>query len=710
MPSPMSRNFLRYAALSMLLGASVLHAQDRAPYCEALREWSFTGPDGVTSTVTVPHSYNAVDGHGGSYYRGEATYSRDIVLTGADLRRREYFLLLEGAAQKASVFLDDVPVATHGGGYTAFCVPLSGHLHEGRNVIRVVCDNAEDVDLAPVTSDFNKNGGLHNPAFLLGMREVYLSPTANGPYRIHVSTPVVTGETARAEVGAVVCNSSGKDRKVRVVVELRDASGRNVARARRKVEVKAGGESPVTLGMDIPSPHLWDGVGDPYLYSVTVRIRRGIFSSWDKASSGVGFRFYAMDKDRGFMLNGRPYPLRGVSLHQDLEGKATALDGEDYRNDYRTVMDLGANFVRLAHYPHGDMAFRLCDSLGLVVQTEIPWVNICGTRARAEYFENLHSQAGEMVRNLYNHPCIVFWGMWNELDTWGNNDRIQGPLDEKRVVDETARLYDHIKGLDPLRYVGLTDDSVLSRDGYTGLKADYISQNRYNGWYYGTPEGFRGDLERMHSFGRPFNISEYGVGVNPFCHSWKEEDMSVRGDDSRHFEEYGNYFHERHYRMIMEDPSIVFTSLWVLFDFPVSGRREGFLDSDDGVNFTRDDGRLYTNDKGLVTRDRKVRKDAYYFYRSLWNTSDKTLYITSRRLGKIPSGHPYTIKVYSNAGPLTLFRDGLEVQTLSAPSDTVTGVVWCFDPQVIDSGKATFEVRSADGSLSDSVTLTAFGM
>ena len=694
--------------LSLGPGVFLSHAQDRAPYCEELSEWTFSKPSEGPLPVTLPHSYNALDGHSGSYYRGEATYTKELEFSSVDLRNRKYFLLLEGAAQKATIYVDDKEISRHEGGYTAFCVPLSGNIHEGRNVLRVVCDNSEDVDLAPVTSDFNKNGGLHNPAFLLGMGKFYFCPMENGPYRLHVSTPSVSAEKAQARVQTRVVNSSAKPRKMTVRVELRDDMGKKVASRRVKVSVPAGGSAPLSCTLDVDSPHLWNGVEDPYLYTVTLKLRRSLFTLWDYASVKTAFRFFSMDLDKGFFLNGRPYPLRGVSIHQDTELKATALSPEDYIRDYGMVMDMGANFVRLAHYPHNDIAFSICDSLGLLVQTEIPWVNICGKNATQKYFDNLHSQAGEMVRNLFNHPSVVFWGMWNELDTWGNNDRIQGPLDEGRVVAETARLYDYIKSLDGGRFVGLTDDSVLARDGYTSLKADYISENRYNGWYYGTPAGFRGDLDRMHSYGRPFNISEYGVGVNPFCHTWREEDMTKRGNDTKHFEEYGNYFHEEHYRMIMQDPSIVFTSLWVMFDFPVSGRQEGFLDSDDGVNFTRNESRLYTNDKGIVTRDREVKKDSYYFYRSLWNTHDKTLYITSRRLEKIPRGQPYTIKVYSNAGPLTLLRDGKEVQTLSSPTDPVTGVIWCFDPQVIEGEGATFEVRNSDGSLTDSVKLSTF--
>lgn len=157
-------------------------------------------------------------------------------------------------------------------------------------------------------------------------------------------------------------------------------------------------------------------------------------------------------------------------MHQDTDGKASALTQADYRRDYRIVKELGANFLRLAHYPHNDFAFQLCDSLGIIVQTEVPWVNVCGTDATRAYFNNIHHQMKEMVSNLYNHPSIAFWGMWNELDSWGNNNDLQGPFDAERVALETERLYEYAKSLDPDRFVGFTDCSRLERDGYRDLK------------------------------------------------------------------------------------------------------------------------------------------------------------------------------------------------------------------------------------------------
>ncbi|MBO7077556.1 MAG: hypothetical protein J6W01_04850, partial [Bacteroidales bacterium] len=462
--------------------------------------------------------------------------------------------------------------------------------------------------------------------------------------------------------------------------------------------VPAGEGAPICADIALDRPHLWDGVRDPYLYTVEVRIRG------DVARAQVGFRFFSLDRDNGFMLNGKPYPLRGVSMHQDLEGRASALTREDIERDYEIVRELGCNFLRLSHYPHNEYAFRLCDRMGIIVQTEIPWVNICGEQATEAYFDNIHEQMREMVTSLYNHASICFWGMWNELDSWGNTPVYQGRLDARRAVDETARLYAYAKSLDPTRAVGLTDDSVFARDFYTELKADYYSENRYHGWYYEYNDfsGLTSSMQWIHDHMGVTNLSEYGVGINPFCHSWNAEDIRRYADDRRHMEAYGNRAHESQVQQICAMPWLNFTSLWILFDFPVADRKEGFLDSDDGVNYVENPARLFTNDKGLVTRDRQTKKDVFYLYKAWWNDAEETVYISERRLSKRPAGSTFTLTAYSNARSLTLLRDGEPVRTMEG-SGEISGVIWKFEDLEMGSAETTFELVS-DTGVRDSVS------
>lgn len=663
-------------ALSLLAGACGAAESE-------LTDWQFSQDGEQWEAVTVPHSYNALDGPTRNYYRGKAHYRRTVSFPSG----KNAFLLFEGAAQAAEVYLDGTLLRAHKGGYTPFVVPLP---HGGE--VEVVCDNTEDIELIPVSSDFNKNGGLHNPVRLLVYDDVFFSPEEYGPYRLHVVQQEVSESKAVAEVRARVRNT-GPALKGEVVATLKDADGRVVAAETVPISPLPGTDQEIKAVLTLDNPHLWNGVQDPYLYTVELQVGK------DVARTEVGFRWFSVDKDKGFSLNGKPYPLRGVSMHQDIAGKASALTKEDYANDYAIVKELGCNFLRLAHYPHNDEAFRLCDRMGIIVQTEIPWVNICGERASKAYFENIHQQMKEMVTGLYNHPSICFWGMWNELDSWGNRPNFQGRLDTDRVVEETARLYDYTKSLDPTRLVGLTDDSVFERDRYTELKADYFSENRYHGWYYnyGDFSGITADMTRIRDVMGPANISEYGVGINPYCETWDESAVRRDRTDSLHFEAYGNRSHEAHAQQIAQMPWLNFTSLWILFDFPVANRHEGFMDSEDGVNFVENPARMFMNDKGLITRDRATKKDVFYLYKAWWNHEVETVYITEKRLRYRPAGQQFTLTVYSNAPSLALYRNGEKVAELSASGEP-TGVIWKFPGVSMGPGETTFKVVSSGGT------------
>lgn len=694
----MKRHLLCAVVAAMFFSVLPMGAQIRGFRQEQLKEWEFSKDGSTWQTVQVPHSYNAEDGHSPYYYRGKATYRCDLRIT--DIKKTHY-LFFEGAAQAAVVKVNGEQVAIHKGGYTPFSVNITEALTKGVNRLEVICDNTEDVQMAPVTSDFNKNGGLHNPVWLLVMEDVYLTPEDYGMYRIRCEIPEVTKKKVVTNVRTKIVNSGNRDANILVRVQLLESNGQLAYQADREIPVGAFSEYDFDHEFLLSGVHLWDGVKDPYLYTLRVELFKGK-RMMDIAETKIGYRSIEMDPERGFLLNGRPYRLRGVAMHQDTDGKASALTQADYRRDYRIVKELGTNFLRLAHYPHNDFAFQQCDSLGIIVQTEVPWVNVCGENAPQSYFNNIHHQMKEMVNNLYNHPSIAFWGMWNELDTWGNNSDLQGAFDAERVARETKRLYEYTKSLDPDRYVGFTDCSMLARDGYPYLKGDFCSQNIYYGWYW-TPNDFSGlttSLKKVRELRPdcPINLSEYGVGINPFCHVWNQADaVRDKEDDSRHYEEYGNRFHESYVRQIKAMPWLNFTSVWVLFDFPVANRQEGYMDSEDGVKFVRNNDRKYMNDKGLVTRDRQTRKDVFYLYKSLWNKDETTVHITSRRLKSFPAGQDLRIKVYSNAKYLTLYQNGRLIDRMVS-SEESSGVVWTFPAVRLKTDEDTFKVVANDGT------------
>ena len=652
-----------------------------------LTTWSFSIDGESWENVEIPHTYNNIDGQSKSYYRGTAHYKTTLPAASAQTPR---YLIFEGVGQGCHVILEGDTLRFHSGGYTPFYVDITGK--EGRE-LEVFCDNFLDLDRIPLTSDFNKNGGLHYPVWLLECPAVHFSPEAYGYYRMHVSQKEVSDEKACGEAKTQIRNYSAQDQEVTVRWSLKDAAGAEVLAHNETVTLAGGSAQDVVWDYALENPHLWNGLEDPYLYTLTVS------TGEDRAETEVGFRYFSIDREKGFFLNGKSYPLRGVCLHQDKYGIASAFSKADFDKDYAIIKELGCNFLRLAHYPHNDYAFRLCDRMGIVVQTEIPWVNNCGTEITEAYVQNIYDQMDEMVRSLYNHPSIVFWGMWNELDSWSHKRyKVQGNLDPRRVVDETARLYDYTKALDPYRLVGLTDDSVFGKDFYTELKADYYSENRYHGWYYsGTNfEALTEDMEWIRDNMGVANLSEYGLGINPYCHTWRTDCLKRDKTDSLHFEEYGNLFHESYAAQIARAPYMAFTSLWVLFDFAVGEREEGIMDSDNGVVFTLNEGRKYLNNKGLITRERETFKDVFYLYKAWWNHNEETVYLTSRRLKYRPAGEPFTLTVYSNAPSLEVFCNGEPIAAASETGED-TGVVWKFPAQMGDSA-TTFRVQSPNGT------------
>lgn len=684
-------------AAAALLSVFTSSAQIRGFHQEQLVDWEFSKDGSSWKSVTVPHCYNAEDGHSKSYYRGEATYRCEFTVKNENV---DHYLYFEGAAQSCKVRVNGVLVATHKGGYTPFSVKINESMVEGTNKVEVICNNAENLSMAPVTSDFNKNGGLHGPVWLLRMEDLYLDPSEYGQYRLRVETPEVGPNKVTTNVRAKIMNPTRTETKVLVRVQLLEPNGLLAYQADRELFVKAYSEYDFNHDFFLTGLHFWDGVKDPYLYTVRIEVFKGK-RMMDIADTKIGYRYFELDPQEGFKLNGKPYPLRGVAMHQDMDGKALAMDASDFRRDYSIVKELGANFLRLAHYPHNDLAFQLCDSLGIIVQTEVPWVNVCGTNAKQSYFNNIQQQMTEMVSSLYNHPSIIFWGMWNELDEWGNNADLQGELDPEKVVEETEKLYDLVKEMDDYRLVGFSDDSRLARKGYAGLKADYCSQNMYFGWYW-TPESFNGfgeSTKAVHGkWSGPVNVSEYGAGINPYCHTWDPK-KAVRNkeDDSRHFEEYGNLFHESYVEQIQKMPWLGFTSAWVLFDFPVANRAEGYMDSEDGEHFTGNEARKYMNDKGLVTRDRQLKKDVFYLYKSLWNHDETTVFITGRRLKYHPANKDITIKVYSNAKSLTLYQNDKQVARKTSSNES-TGVIWTFPGLRLKNDTDVFKVVAGDGT------------
>lgn len=686
------------AIVMAVLSLGNMHAQTK---WTELNSWDFRKANETEwRKVTLPHSCNAIDGQSARYYRGSAYYRTSIERSG-----QEQFLYLMGAAQRSVVSVNGQAICEHGGGYTPYCVRLTPHLKAGTNEIMVECDNTLNRSLAPVSSDFNKNNGLHNEAWLVETGHVYCDFQTMGYDALHVTPLNVSAQSADVKLNTLVQNTASEGQDIRVVFKIKNHEGKTVSSSKQKIHVAAQGQTEVVWNKTMKRPHLWNGLQDPYLYTAEVQLWDGK-KMLESNEAKFGVRSFALDSIRGFILNGKPYTLRGFSMHQDWQGSASAVTKEQTDKDFEIVKELGCNVVRLAHYPHNRYILDQCDRLGLVVETEIPWVNECGNDLtlydQKAYTENLHSQLKEMITNHYNHPSVVFWGLWNEL---GNIDgsRPQGPkLDVEATVNTTESLYRLAHQLDSTRKVGFADASFALRTPQLqlGKHFDYFAFNTYNGWYSNckTPEGavhFDDMLKRLLARTPYIAISEYGSGANPFCHSdnpAKTTRPSVGG--ARHDEEWGNIVHEIHLKSLCTNSRVQFSTGWILFDFAVGARREGYMLCNDGVNAKVDSSYMFLNDKGIVSRDRKVKKDAFYLYKACWNKQEPTVYITSRRFTERTSD-TINVKVYSNLHDLTLYHNGRQVETLHA-TDEPTGVIWNFSPIAFEKEYDEIMVEGTD--------------
>ena len=611
-----------------------------------LRTWTYNNNE-----VELPYSVNAIDGHSASYAKGTFNFTTDVKVK----ELQPTYLWFQHADQSAAVYVDNTLVEKHWGGYNAFFVDISDYVHVGTNNIKVAIKNNEGSNLAPCAGDFNFNATLGEVKLISSP----VVPSPNYGYDGFHITSTVTAEEATITVKTSVPTDATLTCSI---------MGTNCNYTNTQT-----GTGEVTFTTTITDPHLWNGTLDPYLYDVTLTIAKdGVV--YHKFKRGYGLRFYeyAVDNEHPensrFLLNGSPYLLRGVCMHSDLEGKANALTAADIDNDIEILKDLGCNFVRLAHYPHPKEVYDWCDRLGIIVQTEVPCVNKLQSTLPEDYYIHLTTQYEDMVNQHYNHPCIVFWGLSNETTT---DDKEFG----KTKIEAYTTL---IKGLDSERLVGyVMSHSVDNPSGYyNDPDADWFGCNIYVGWYIDKTSNnptsrlntrLNNTLTRL---GKPLAFSEYGCGGTPSCHSDDFMSTTTRGNNPRHDIEYQMWLHEGHIAAIKNFPQLLFTSQWQLFDIAVSSRQEGYKVCPDGETEFDNNELKYLNNKGLVERDHKTKKDPFYLYKAWWNQTDKFVHICGKDYEKLTNR---VIKCYTNdGGTLTLYVNNNEIETVTVTNNIAT--------------------------------------
>ncbi len=643
-------------------------------------QWKFTRSDPVGAAavrfddarwmpVTLPHTWNALDGQdgGNDYYRGTGWYRKVLTLE-ETLRSKHVFLRFEAASLVTTVYVNGTEVGTHKGGFAAFCFDITPFAKFGRsNVIAVRVNNARNPDVTPLSGDFTVFGGIYRNVHLLILDPLSVTPLDHASSGIYLTQKAIDHSMAKVEVIAMVRNEDEHVRTATIQWSVLGKAGNVVARRDSTFTIDSLTTSALRGELAIATPHLWQGKTNPYLYTVRTEV---IVDGkiLDRVDQPLGLRRYTVDPDRGFFLNGTSYPLHGVNRHQDRLNMGWAITEKEQKEDYGLIDELGCTVVRLAHYQHAQAFYDLCDKGGMVAWAELALVD--RVTESQQFVDNCKQQLTELILQNYNHPSICFWSMENELIP---------DADPQYYGGVVKQLHELAKQLDPTRLT-----TVASRGNYDGAAlmntaTDVIGYNVYKGWYEAMPEDFAAYADDMHRRfpERAMAISEYGAGAGTTQHELSPGKPVPQGH--WHPEEWQAHLHEIIWRAMAKRPFLWGTFVWNMFDFASDGRAEG-----------EQPGR---NDKGLMTYDRKIRKDAFYFYKSEWNPQPM-VHITSKRFDPRPAGKT-SFKVYSNLPDVRISIDGKALT--AAASD---GNIFTWTDVDVSPGVHAVVAKAGDGKAS----------
>ena len=611
------------------------------------KTWQFTLPGKTGVQVDIPHTWNNLDGQDGGddYLRTVAVYEKTFEMPAFDSQKQVVYLEFDGVNSQAEITLNGQKLMTHEGGYSTFRKDITALLQQ-QNLLKVEVDNRPNDRVYPQKADFTFYGGIYRDVKLVILSKNHFDMDYYGGCGLQVTaTPVNSYKDGKL---AVKTWHNAEDGQVQLTIL--DADGKQILSG-------TGTDWEAT----IQKVQLWDGIESPYLYTVQAQlVVDGEVT--DQVSTHFGVRDFKADPKKGFFLNGRPYPLRGVCRHQDRKAIGNAISKVMHDEDMELIREVGANTIRLAHYQHDQYFYDLCDRYGMVVWAEIPYISEHMPNGRA----NTVSQMKELIVQNYNHPCIVTWGLSNEITI--------STRDKKDMLDNHRVLNDLCHEMDPTRLTSLACYAVCGPFNKVAHISDIVSWNLYLGWY--VPGLFLNDLwvDFFHFVypNRCLGYSEYGAEGMPNLHSR----FPRRGD---HTEEYQAKYHEYLVRFIQKRPWMWATHVWNMFDFAADARDQG--------------GEPGMNHKGLVTFDRKTKKDSFYLYKSWWS-KEPFVHICSKRY-EHRTEKVTTVKVYSNCGSVALYCNGKLLERKIA--DRV------FTFKVPMEGK--LELKAVSGTVSDTAVI-----
>lgn len=660
----MSKNFV--VLVGTLLWNTISLAQAVRTEIAFNTGWQFCKSDSIYAPVTLPHTWNNHDMQSTkNYYAGIGVYKKEFIPDTA-WKNKRVFIRFEGVGQVADVYVNDKFIGQHRGAYGAFSFDISYALQYGKpNTMVVKANNETREDIIPINHRlFGVYGGIYRPVKLIVTGKLNISASDYASPGIFIKQKNVSAAKADIQVITKLENKLGKIESAVLETTIYDAGGKKVQQTNTAVQVMPQGMQHYAQALTILKPHRWQGIDDPYLYKAVVRLKQN-GETIDEVTQPLGVRHFEVIARKGFFLNGKAYPLHGVCRHQDWWGDGSALSNEQHAADINTILEMGANSIRLAHYQQSDYIYAKADSVGLVIWAEIPFVNAVSGKE----MDNAKQQITELIRQQFNHPSIYVWGLHNEV--YGKT-----PADYTSVL--TAMLHETAKTEDPDRY-------TISVNGYGTMErnenqlADLQGMNRYYGWYEGKTEDLEKwvkGLEQKYPDHKVI-LSEYGAEGNIFQ---QDETPPVKFDpvNSPYFpEQMETRFHEIQWGIIEKHPYLMASYVWNMFDFAVPLWNRGGIPA--------------RNLKGLVSFDRKIKKDAFYWYKANWS-KQPVLYIADRRLVQRKQTVT-TITVYSNVGKPKLTVNGKEITTVKQGT---TAVHYVFEQVMLEKGTNEIVVVAKD--------------
>lgn len=610
--------------------------------------------------VDIPHTWNNLDGQSGgdNYHRGLCWYKKTF-----ELEKRgngPVYVEFEAVNSVANVYLNGIPLGEHRGGYSTFRFDITEHLIDGVNTLIVGADNSHIEDVYPLFADFTFYGGIYRDVNIIISDPLHFDMLDFGSSGVFVTQKNITANRANLEVKGKIRNNGAPCEAVLKAI-FKDTDGKIVVESSESLPLSGTGE--ITVNLAVSNPRLWQGIENPYLYNCEVELYNGD-RLCDFIEIPTGLRFFKFDGDGGFYLNGKQTRLNGVSRHQDREAVGNALTPEHQIEDMELIKEVGANSIRLAHYQHNSFFYDLCDQAGMVIWAEIPYIS--RTSKTDTKATNAISQMRELIRQNYNHPSIIMWGVQNEVGMFP---------DERPLSDIVQEMNDVVKDEDTRRVTTQAQVMLITESDPANFITDIVAFNQYHGWYVGDTSGYDTFIQRFRKANphKCLGYSEYGA----------EGIINLHSDDPKvkdYTEEYHAKYHEEVMAIFNKYDFIWGTYVWNMFDFGSDMRDEG------GVK-----GR---NNKGLVNFDRTVKKDAFFFYKSLWN-QEKMIHIASKRFSDRHSDS-IKVKVYSNLDEITLSVNGNEVETRREE-----GNIFLFDV-VLESGSNKITASGSD--LSDTAS------